>query len=59
MSIAAIIVSDDFSYPDGSLVGNGGCVSHSGTAGDLMVVNGQAVVQHGVPSRRQRTACIG
>jgi len=49
-AIAAIIVSDDFSYPDGSLVGNGGWVNHSGVEGDLMVVNGQAVVEHGAPS---------
>ena len=50
VAIAAVIISDDFSYPDGSLVGNGSWVSHSGTAGDLLVESGQAVVQHGVPS---------
>ena len=44
------IASDDFTYSDGSLVGNGAWVNHSGTAGDLLVSSGQAVVQHGTPS---------
>jgi hypothetical protein len=44
------ILSDDFSYPDGSLVGNGGWVNHSGTEGDLLVANGEVVVEHGAPS---------
>jgi len=43
-------VNDTFSYADGSLVGNGGWASHSGTAGDFQVVSGQAVVEHGAPS---------
>ncbi len=47
---AAVIITDDFSYPDGSLVGNGTWYNHSGNAGDLLVANGQAVVTHGVPS---------
>jgi len=47
---AAVLASDSFSYPDGSLVGNGGWANHSGTLGDLLVANGQAVVMHGVPS---------
>jgi len=44
------IASDDFTYSDGSLVGNGAWVTHSGTAGDLLVSSGQVVVQHGTPS---------
>lgn len=47
---ADLLASDDFSYADGSLVGNGGWTNHSGNAGDLLVSGGQAVVQHGVPS---------
>lgn len=47
---AAVLASDTFTYPDGSLVPNGGWTNHSGTAGDLLVANGQAVVTHGVPS---------
>lgn len=47
---ATILLSDDFAYADGSLVPNGGWVSHSGTVGDLLVSGGQAVVTHGVPS---------
>lgn len=50
VAIAAIVASDDFSYPDGSLVGNGAWFNHSGTAGDFQVVGGQAVVTHGAPS---------
>ena len=47
---AALLASDDFSYPDGSLVPNGGWSTHSGTPGDLQVLGGQAVIQHGTPS---------
>ena len=47
---ADVLLSDSFSYPDGSLVPNGGWANHSGTAGDLLVSGGEAVVQHGVPS---------
>ncbi len=47
---AAVIASDTFSYPDGSLIGNGAWVSHSGTLGDLLVASGVAVVEHGAPS---------
>ena len=47
---AAVIASDTFSYPDGSLVGNGAWASHSGILGDFLVASGQAVVEHGAPS---------
>ncbi|MCB9853789.1 MAG: PEP-CTERM sorting domain-containing protein [Phycisphaerales bacterium] len=47
---ASVLTYDNFDYPDGSLVGNGGWVNHSGTLGDLLVTGGQALVQHGVPS---------
>ncbi len=47
---ASIVAFDNFDYPDGSLVPNGGWANHSGTAGDLLVESGQAVVQHGTPS---------
>ena len=40
---AVVLVADDFSYADGPLVGNGGWVNHSGTPGDLLVADGQAV----------------
>jgi hypothetical protein len=43
-------ITENFDYPDGSLVGNSAWASHGGTAGDFQVLNGQAVVQHGVPS---------
>jgi type IX secretion system substrate protein len=42
--------SEMFAYADGSLVGNGTWVNHSGTPGDLLVSGGMAVVQHGTPS---------
>ncbi len=50
VSFGQVILSEDFSYADGSLVGNGAWASFSGTAGDLLVSSGQAVVQHGTPS---------
>jgi len=50
LSFGQVIVSEDFNYPDGSLVPNGSWVNHSGNAGDLLVSSGLAVVQHGTPS---------
>lgn len=48
---ATILVSDDFNYPDGSLITeNPNWLNHSGTVGDLLVVGGQAYVKHGTPS---------
>ena len=47
---AQVIACDNLSYPDGSLVPQGGWVNHSGTPGDLLVSGGQLVIQHGVPS---------
>ncbi len=42
------LVSEDFSYPDDSpLSSQASWASHSGTAGDLLVTGGRAVVQHG------------
>ncbi len=41
---AAILLTEDFSYPDGALVGNGTWVNHSGTPGTLLVASGAAVV---------------
>lgn len=43
-------ITETFSYTDGSLLGNSTWTTHSGTAGDLLVASGQAVVQHGAPS---------
>ncbi|PWK18976.1 T9SS type A sorting domain-containing protein [Xanthomarina spongicola] len=54
LSFGQVIVAEDFSYPDGSLVPNGGWTTGSGTAGDLLVSSGQAVVQHGTPSEDAR-----
>lgn len=42
---AAIIVSDTFSYADGSLVPNGGWASHSGNLGTMLVSSGTVVIQ--------------
>ena len=47
---ADVIAFDNFDYPDGPLVGNGGWVNHSGGPDDLLVSGGQVVVQHGIPS---------
>ena len=54
LSFGQVIVSDDFTYGDGSLVPNGGWTTGSGNAGDLLVSSGQAVVQHGTPSEDAR-----
>ena len=45
LSFGQVIASDGFSYPDGSLIGNGGWANHSGTAGTLLVSSGQVVVK--------------
>ncbi|MCF7733390.1 MAG: hypothetical protein K9N23_16995 [Akkermansiaceae bacterium] len=52
-----ILVSDNFDRADGSLVGTtptpgpgGTWLHHSGTAGDLLITSGKAVVQHGTSS---------
>lgn len=50
VSFGQVLVSEDFSYSDGSLVGNGNWENVSGTAGDFLVSSGQAVVEHGTPS---------
>ncbi len=50
ISFGQILATDDFAYPDGSLVGNGAWANHSGNAGDLLVSSGQVVIQHGTPS---------
>lgn len=54
---AAIILDDNFDRPNGSLVGTnptpgpgGVWTTHSGTAGDLLISGGKALIQHGVPS---------
>ena len=49
---ADVLAFDNFTYADGSLitVSGGKWVNHSGTDGDLLVANEQAVVQHGTPS---------
>ena len=56
-SSADIVVNEDFNRADGSLVGTsptpgpgGVWANHSGTAGDLLISGGQALVQHGTPS---------
>lgn len=50
VSFGQVIISEDFSYTDGSLVGNSTWENVSGTAGDFLVASGKAVVQHGTPS---------
>jgi hypothetical protein len=50
VSFGQVLISEDFTYADGSLVGNSTWGNVSGTAGDFLVSSGQAVVQHGTPS---------
>ena len=48
--IQTLPITEDFEYADGSLSDNPSWNSFSGTAGDLLVSSGQAVVQHGTAS---------
>ena len=50
VSFGQVIIAEDFSYADGSLVPNGGWANESGTVGDLLISSGEAVIQHGTPS---------
>ena len=58
-SFGQVILSEDFSYSDGSLVGNGSWESIGGTAGDFLVTSGEAVVQHGDPSEDVKISFTG
>ncbi len=49
MSFGQVILAENFSYTDGSLVGNSTWENVSGTAGNFLVSSGKAVVQHGTP----------
>ena len=46
LSFGQVLASDDFTYPDGALVPNGGWTNQSGTAGTLLVTSGEAVITH-------------
>lgn len=49
---AATVASDDFTYPDGNLAGQGGWTVHSGDGGtDVLVSSNAAVLVHGGGSR--------
>ncbi|MEM6778505.1 MAG: PEP-CTERM sorting domain-containing protein [Planctomycetota bacterium] len=41
---AAVVLTDDFSYPDGALVGNGGWTDQGGTPGTLLVSGGAVAI---------------
>jgi hypothetical protein len=41
-----VILYDNFDYPDGSLTANPNWATHSGTAGQMQVVDGQVVIRH-------------
>ncbi len=49
VSFGQVIATDNFTYSDGPLVPNGGWETHSGTTGNLLIVQGKALVQHGTP----------
>jgi hypothetical protein len=42
---AATLMTDDFTYPDGSLSGQGGWIDHSGTTGQMQVFGGEVYVK--------------
>ena len=41
-----LLITEPFEYADGSLVGNGGWVNHSGTNGDAQVIGGQLALTY-------------
>ncbi|MCK0179640.1 T9SS type A sorting domain-containing protein [Flavobacteriaceae bacterium S0862] len=51
LSFGQIIASDDFTYANGNLVGNGGWANHSGTGSFIQVASGEVVLTHGSGSR--------
>ena len=44
LSFGQVLATDDFTYSDGPLVGNGLWTSQGGTAGTLLVASGEAVI---------------
>ncbi|QXP71413.1 T9SS type A sorting domain-containing protein [Polaribacter sp. R2A056_3_33] len=50
VSFGQVILSESFSYSNGSLTSTASWENVSGTEGDLLVSSGQAVVEHGTPS---------
>jgi hypothetical protein len=55
-SFGQVILAEDFSYSDGSLVGNSTWANESGTEGDFLISSGKAVIQHGDPSEDVKIA---
>ena len=49
-SFGQVLATDNFTYSDGPLVGNGSWANISGTEDTFLVSNGEAVVTHGTPS---------
>ena len=45
--VNAQLLSEQFEYDDGSLTANPDWVTHSGKQGDLLVADGEAILQHG------------
>jgi hypothetical protein len=51
LSYGATLLTEDFSYADGNLVGNGGWTNHSGSESFIQVSSGAATLAHGGGSR--------
>lgn len=51
MASASMLLLEQFNYPNGNLVGNGGWANHSGTGFFIQVVDGVAVLSQGSGSR--------
>lgn len=47
VSLSQVIKTEDFSYPDGSIVANSAWVQTTATAGVFLVANGEAIVSNG------------
>lgn len=56
---ADIVLTDNFDYPDGNLVGNGGWANHSGSGNFVQVSSGTILLEQGSGSREDVNVAIG
>lgn len=56
---ADVVLTDNFDYPDGDLVGNGGWANHSGTGEFVQVASGAIQLVQGSGSREDVNVAIG
>ena len=57
--VNAQLLAEQFEYDDGSLTATLGWSTHSGKQGDLLVVDGEAILQHGTSTEDVSVSFIG